>query len=157
MNFAESWALLLVEGSILASSMVIILAFRRELKIVLPKRVKALSGGKKSLETHLEKINQLLKESESLSDDLSHNLAEKREMVKTLVEALDGRIRTLQPLLETAGPKNPAPAQGAAGKEGKDPVLEMAMAGCPVGEISKRLGLSKEEVQLTLDLRKITA
>jgi len=156
MNFAESWAFLLVEGSILASSMVIILVFRRELKSVFPKRAKALSGGRKSLETHLEKINQLLKESESLSVDLSHNLAEKREMVNTLVEALDGRIQTLQPLLEKAGPKNPA-APASPGKEGKDPVLEMAMAGCPVGEISRRLGVSKEEVQLTLDLRKITA
>jgi hypothetical protein len=33
----------------------------------------------------------------------------------------------------------------------------MATAGCGVGDIAKRLGLSQEEVQLILDLRKITA
>ncbi len=155
MNFAENWALLLVEGSVLASSLVVILALRRELRTAFPKRVKAYAGGKKSLESHLEKINQLLKESESLSADLSQNLAEKREMVKTLIGALDGKIQTLQPLLEKTGTNDPATAPAAKG--GKDPVLEMAMAGCAVGEISRRLGLSKEEVQLTLDLRKMNA
>ena len=102
-------------------------------------------------------MNQLLKESESLSADLSHNLSEKREMVKKLVEALDERIQTLQPLLEKTDPKSPAQRPPTPGKDGQDPIIEMAMAGCAVGEISKRLGLSKEEVQLILDLRKITA
>jgi hypothetical protein len=153
MNFAENWALLLVEGSILASSIVVILAFRRELKVASPKKVRALSGGRKNLENQLEKMNQLLKESETLSSDLSQNLAEKREMVKKLVEALDGRIQALQPLLEKGNPESPIPAPAVPGK---DPIVEMAIAGCEVGEISKRLGLSKEEVQLILDLRKIT-
>jgi hypothetical protein len=153
MNIAENWALLLVEGSILASSIVVILAFRRELKVASPKKVRALSGGRKNLENQLEKMNQLLKESETLSSDLSQNLAEKREMVKKLVEALDGRIQTLQPLLEKGNPESPIPAPAVPGK---DPIVEMAIAGCEVGEISKRLGLSKEEVQLILDLRKIT-
>ncbi len=153
MNFAENWALLLVEGSILASSIVVILAFKRELKAASPKKVRALSGGRKNLENQLEKMNQLLKESETLSSDLSQNLAEKREMVKKLVEALDGRIQTLQPLLEKGNPESPIPAPAVPGK---DPIVEMAIAGCEVGEISKRLGLSKEEVQLILDLRKIT-
>ncbi len=154
MNFAESWALVLVEGSILASSLVILLALRRELKAASPRRGKAAAGGRKGLENSLEKINQLLKESESLSSDLSQNLAEKREMVKNLVQALDEKVRTLQPLLEKAVP---APSsQAAPGQDGQEPVIEMAMAGCGVGDISKRLGLSKEEVQLILDLRAIT-
>jgi hypothetical protein len=153
MNFAENWALLLVEGSILASSIAVILAFKRELKAASPKKVRALSGGRKNLENQLEKMNQLLKESETLSSDLSQNLAEKREMVKKLVEALDGRIQALQPLLEKGNLESPIPAPA---EPGKDPIVEMAIAGCGVGEISKRLGLSKEEVQLILDLRKIT-
>jgi hypothetical protein len=153
MNFAENWALLLVEGSILASSIAVILAFKRELKAASPKKVRALSGGRKNLENQLEKMNQLLKESETLSSDLSQNLAEKREMVKKLVEALDGRIQALQPLLEKGNLESPIPPPA---EPGKDPIVEMAIAGCGVGEISKRLGLSKEEVQLILDLRKIT-
>ncbi len=153
MNFAENWALLLVEGSIVASSIIVILAFKRELKVASPRKVRALSGGRKNLENQLEKMNQLLKESETLSSDLSQNLAEKREMVKKLVEALDGRIQALQPLLEKGSPESPVPPPAAPGK---DPIVEMAVAGCGVGEISKRLGLSKEEVQLILDLRKIT-
>jgi hypothetical protein len=157
MNFADTWGLLLVESSILASIFIIILFVKRTLNIIPPKRVKALSTGKKNLESNLEKINQLLKESESLSLDLSNNLAEKREIVKKLVETLDERIQTLNQLLEKIEGKIPASNPGPNGKEGNGQILEMAMAGCGVADIAKRLGLSKEEVQLILDLRKITS
>jgi hypothetical protein len=156
MNFSETWGLLLVEGSILASVFIILLFVKKTLKLIPPKRVKALSSGKKNLETNLEKINQLLKESESFSLDLSNNLAEKREIVKKLVETLDEKIQALSQLLERIESKIPASTPGPKGKDGNSQIVEMAMAGCGVDDIAKRLGLSKEEVQLILDLRKIT-
>lgn len=156
MNFANRWELLLVEGTILASVFIIILFVKRALRLIPSKRVRALSSGKKDLETNLERINQLLGESESLSRKFSDNLAEKREIAKNLVETLDGRIRTLNQLLEKIEGKIPASNPAPNGKDGNGQILEMAMAGCGVDDIAKRLGLSKEEVQLILDLRKIT-
>ncbi len=156
MNLANTWGLLLIEGSILASVLIIVLFVKRALRLIPPKQAKAFSNSRKNLETNLEKINQLLKESESLSLDLSNNLAEKREIVKKLVETLDERIQTLNQLLEKIEGKIPASNPGPNGKEGNGQILEMAMAGCGVADIAKRLGLSKEEVQLILDLRKIT-
>ena len=156
MNFSETWGLLLLEGSILASVFIIILFLKKNLQLIPPKRVKALSSGKKNLETNLEKINQLLKESESLSLDLSNNLTEKREIVKNLVETLDEKIRALSQLLERIESKIAASTAEPKGKDGNSQIVEMAMAGCGVDDIAKRLGLSKEEVQLILDLRKIT-
>ncbi len=156
MNFANRWELLLVEGTILASVFIIILFVKRALRLIPSKRVRALSSGKKDLETNLEKINQLLGESESLSRKFSDNLAEKREIAKNLVETLDGRIRTLNQLLEKIEGKIPASNPAPNGKDGNGKILEMARAGCGVDDIAKRLGLSKEEVQLILDLRKIT-
>lgn len=156
MNFADAWGLLLVEGSILISVLIIILFVKRALKLLPPKKTRALSSSKKNLDTNLEKINQLLKESQTLSSDLSNNLTEKSDIVKRLIDNLDEKIQSLNQLLEKVEGKIPPPNAGANGKEGNDQILEMAMAGCGVTDIAKRLGLSKEEVQLILDLRKIT-
>jgi len=156
MNSLDGWGLLLVEASILASLLFIILFVRRALRSVSPKRARMLSKSKKTFETHLGKINQLLKESETLSLDLSNNLEEKREIVKKLMDSLDEKIKSLEQLLEKVEGKIPAPDVGPNGQDGSGQIVEMALAGCGVADIAKRLGLSKEEVQLILDLRKIT-
>jgi hypothetical protein len=155
MSLTDAWGLLLVEGTILASFLTIVLFLRRTQRVVPSKRGKALAGGRK-LEGNLEKINQLLKESESLSGDLSQTLAEKRELVKSLIESLDGRIQNLTQLLAKIEEKIPASPPKASAREGNGQILEMATAGCGVADIAKRLGLSQEEVQLILDLRKVT-
>ena len=157
MNFSDPWGLLLVEGSILASGLIILLYVKRALTPIPPKKAKAFSNSKKSLETNLEKINQLLQESQTLSLDLSSNLGEKKEIVKKLVESLDEKIQNLNQSLGKIEGKIPAPKPGPDGPEENGQVLEMAMAGCGTADIAKRLGLSKEEVQLILDLRKITS
>ncbi len=156
MSTASFWGLLLIEGSILISALIIVLYLRRALKSN-PKRSKSLSGGKKGLESNVEKINQLLKESESLSLNLSNNLGEKREIVKKLVETLDERIDTLSRLLAKIEGKVPDCETAPEARDGKGQIVQMALAGCEVADIAKRLGLSKEEVQLILDLRKITS
>jgi hypothetical protein len=156
MNFNDAWGLLLVEASILASLLVILFFVRRALRMAPPKKARGLTQSKKSLETNLERINQLLKESETLTQDLTNNLAEKREIIKKLMESLDEKIRGLNLLLEKVEGKIPPPGPAVGGREGNGPVVEMALAGCGVSDIAKRLGLSQEEVQLILDLRKIT-
>jgi DNA-binding NarL/FixJ family response regulator len=64
-------------------------------------------------------------------------LDEKILSLNLLVEKIEGKISAKTP-------------------EGNGQILEMAVAGCGVSDIAKRLGLSQEEVRLILDLRKIT-
>jgi septal ring factor EnvC (AmiA/AmiB activator) len=156
MNFNDPWGLLLVEVSILVSLLVILFFVRRTLRMAPPKKARGLTQSRKSLETNLERINQLLKESETLTQDLTNNLTEKREIIKKLMESLDEKIRSLNLVVEKLEGKRPPPAPIVAGREGNGPVVEMALAGCGVPDIAKRLGLSQEEVRLILDLRKIT-
>jgi len=156
MNFSDPWGLLLVEASILASLVVILFFVRRALRMAPPKKARGLTQSRKSLETNLEKINQLLKESETLTQDLTNNLAEKREIIKKLMESLDEKIRGLNLVLEKVEGKMTPPGPMIGGREGNGPVVEMALAGCGVSDIARRLGLSQEEVRLILDLRKIT-
>jgi hypothetical protein len=156
MNLSDPLGLLLVEASILASLVVILFSVRRTLRMAPPKKARGLTQSRKSLETNLERINQLLKESESLTQDFTNNLEEKREIIKKLMESLDEKICGLNLLLEKIEGKIPPPRPAAKGKEGNGPVVEMALAGCGVSDIARRLGLSQEEVRLILDLRKIT-
>ena len=151
MNLSDAWVLLLVEASILTALFIIVLFLRRTLKSIPPKKIKGWTQSKKNLETNLEKINQLLQESVTLSQNLSNDLTEKREIIEKLMESLDEKIRTLNLLVEKIEGKIPVNAP-----EGNGQILEMAMAGCGVSDIAKRLGLSQEEVRLILDLRKIT-
>jgi hypothetical protein len=157
MNFSDPWGLLLVEASILVSLVVILFFVRRTLRMAPPKKARGLTHSRKSLETNLERINQLLKESENLTQDFTNNLAEKREIIKKLMESLDEKIRGLNLVLEKIEGKIPPKGLVAKGKEGNGPVVEMALAGCGVSDIARRLGLSQEEVRLILDLRKITS
>ena len=157
MNFSDPWGLLLVEASILVSLVVILFFVRRTLRMAAPKKARGLTQSKKSLETNLERINQLLKESESLTQDFTNNLAEKREIIKKLMESLDEKIRGLNMVLEKIEGKVHPPGLVAKSREGNGPVVEMALAGCGVSDIARRLGLSQEEVRLILDLRKITS
>jgi len=156
MNFNDAWGLLLVEASILASLLVILFFVRRTLRMAPAKKARGLTQSRKNLETNLERINHLLKESETLTQDLTNNLAEKREIIKKLMDSLDEKIRGLNLLLEKLEGKIPPPGPAVGGREGNGPVVEMALAGCGVSDIAKRLGLSQEEVRLILDLRKIT-
>ena len=156
MNISDAWGFLLVEASILASLLIIVIFLRKTLKIIPPKKIKGLTQSKKNLETNLEKINQLLQESETLSQDLSNNLSEKREIIKKLMDSLDEKILSLNLLVEKIEGKIPAKTPSVNGPEGNGQIVEMAMAGCGVSDIAKHLGLSQEEVRLILDLRKIT-
>lgn len=159
MNFLTDigLGLALIEASILASLVIIILIIKRSLRSTSSKRGKGAHKEQKNLYAKIDKLSDLLKESESLSQDLSKNLAEKREIVQTLLNTLDEKIQVLEQVLEKIDRKEPVLTADVNGQEGGGEVVELAQAGCAVPDIARRLGLSKEEVQLILDLRKITA
>ena len=150
MNFTDPWGFLLLESSLVACVLIIVTFIRRSGDAVSPKRAKALSAGRKSLTANLERIDELLRESESFSREFSQALSEKREIVKLLTESLDERIGRLKALLEKMETTPLSSEKGSSGN-----ILEMAQAGCDVAEIARRLGLSKEEVQLNLDLKNL--
>ncbi len=154
MNLIDTWGFWVVEGTLVASFLTVLLFLRRAQKGIPSKKGKPLAGGRK-LEGNLDKMNQLLKESESLSADLSQTLAEKRELVKNLVESLDAKIQNLAQLVKKIEEKIPPSPPKASAQDGSGQILEMATAGCGVADIAKRLGLSQEEVQLILNLRKV--
>jgi hypothetical protein len=159
MNFLTDIGLnwVLTEATILASLVILILIIKRTLRSTSSKRGKVASKEQKNLYAKIDKLSDLLKESESLSQDLSENLVEKREIVQTLLNTLDEKIQVLEQVLEKIDRKEPVLTVDGKGQEGGGEVMELAQAGCAVPDIAKRLGLSKEEVQLILDLRKITA
>jgi uncharacterized membrane protein YhiD involved in acid resistance len=159
MNFLTDigLGLALIEASIVASLVIIILIIKRTIRSSPSKRRKVAGKEQKNLYAKIDKLNDLLKESESLSQDLSKNLAEKREIVQSLLSTLDEKIQVLEQVLEKIDRKEPVLTSDVNGREGGEDVVELAQAGCAIPDIAKRLGLSKEEVQLILDLRKITA
>jgi hypothetical protein len=157
MNYLNTEGLLLlVEGTIFFSLTITLLFMRRTLNQVYAKRVKHFSSGKNHYPLDMDKFNAMLKESASLSQDLSKNLEEKKEIVKKLLATLDEKILSFHQLLEKAGQGEKRSTSDLPATVGTDPVLEMALAGYGVSDIAKRLRLSKEEIQLILDLKKIT-
>jgi hypothetical protein len=104
---------------------------------------------------NFDKIKGLVKESEVISLNLSKNLEEKKEIVNRLLDTLDGRIQRFNRLVKKKEERENLSVDPEVRKEDHHSVLELAQKGYGVPDISRRLGLSKEEVQLTLDLNKM--
>ena len=149
--------LIFIEGSILVSLMITLLFLRRALNLVYAKRAKRFSHEKNPNPVDMNKLSALLKESAVISQNLSKTLEEKKEIVRRLSDTLDGKIRNLHQLLEKTGPRETNAIPPKPGSDRDHLVSEMALSGCGVPDIARHLGSSKEEVQLILDLKKITA
>jgi hypothetical protein len=147
--------LILVEGSILLSFLVTLLFLRRRTNPTWAKRVKGLGRGKNS-PVDLARFQELLRETELLSQDLSKNLEEKREITRRLLETLDMKMIYLEGLIHQVREKEKMKPMLIREEENHESILEMALSGCGVSDIAKRLGRSKEEIQLILDVRKLT-
>ncbi len=145
--------LILVEGSILVSFLVLILFVRRRINPALVRKMR--KGPLKSSTTSWDwnRLQRLLRETESISQNLSRNLEEKKEIARRLLEGLDSRLERLQKGINSS-PQGKGPV--IEEMEGPDPVLRMAAAGLGVADMSRRLGRSREEIQLILDLQKWT-
>jgi hypothetical protein len=146
--------LILVEGSIILSFLVTLLFLKRKMNPVWAKRVKCLGRGKNA-SVDLSRAQELLRQTELLSRDLSKNLEEKREITKRLLETLDTKMVYLESLIREVKEKEKSRPMLVREEENHESILEMALSGCGVSDIAKRLGRSKEEIQLILDVRKL--
>jgi hypothetical protein len=91
-------------------------------------------------------LNEWVQASESICQDLSRNLEEKKEITKRLIAQLDEKIQSLQAMLKKVDEGDAFPPQ--------EKIVEMAEAGCDISDIARQLRLSQGEIQLTLDLQK---
>ncbi len=149
--------LMVIEGSILVSFLITLLAIKRSLAPLAVKRALDFPSSPKNPSLDIDKLKELLRESESISLNLTKNLEEKKEIAKRLMATLDEKIQSLNRLLEKTKEKNFPSVPLSPEKDAVSQILEMALSGCGIAEIARRLGLSKEEVQLILDLKKINA
>jgi hypothetical protein len=143
----------LVEGTLVSFFVFTILFLKKSFPPPSPERAKAGPRKKKSADD--VRLDDLLKESEAISRDLAQNLQEKKEVVARLIGALDEKIHDLNRVLEKVNETRPPLIGETAPPQQDSEVLALARTGFPVSDIARRLGRSKEEVQLVLDLEKI--
>jgi hypothetical protein len=146
--------LFLVEGSILLSFLVILREIRKGMNPAYLRVARNMCL--KSPYPNLNQLNHLLKDAEEMSLTLSRNLDEKREMIKKLSDKLEEKIQLLGRLREREETEDFVALGGPYRSNGNGQILKMALDGYGVHDISKRLALPKEEVQLTLDIEKIS-
>lgn len=130
--------LIVMEGTIILSLFIILLCVRR-----VGNRVKGLPRPSS------ESGKGWVREFGGLCQNLTTNLEEKREITLQLISQLDERIHTLRSLLKKMDEKSVSPKNGVDAE-----IARMAEAGLDITQIARKLGLSKGEVQLTLDLKR---
>jgi Family of unknown function (DUF6115) len=146
--------LILGEGSILLSFLLTFLYLRKRVSPDWARRVKNPGGGK-GAPVDLIRFQELLRETEILSRELSKNLEEKKEITRRLLERLDLKMAHLETLMRQVKEKEKTPAFPVREEENPASVLELARAGFGVSDIARRLGRSKEEIQLVLDVTQL--
>ncbi len=107
-------------------------------------------------------LESFISEAQKLSTEFDRLLGEKRELVATTLNTLDGRIRQLKQMaagLEQARPPARTPAPAAAAPAGDDSlarfrrqVLELTRQGKSPADIAEATGKSRGEVELVLGL-----
>lgn len=143
--------LILVEGSILISFGILLLYVRKRMNPAFSRRIRKGSPKSSTAPWNWDHLQTLLKEAESISQSLSRNIEEKKEIARRLLEALDSRMDRLQKNVNGF----PQGKNSVLEKRvSSDPVLMMAADGWAVADMSRRLGRSREEIQLILDLQK---
>ncbi len=130
--------MVVVEGSIILSLFILLLYIRR-----------VGSRGKVIAALGSEPIKGWVDELGGLCQNLEKNLEEKREITVRLISQLDERVLTLRSLLKRVDEKSLSPKNGVDAE-----IVRMSESGLDITQIARELGLSKGEVQLTLDLKR---
>lgn len=144
--------LILVEGSILITFLITLVLIRKRMSPFSHRRI----SGPLPLKTRLpdgDRLHRLVREAETISATLSRNLEEKKERAGQLIAALEEKIQRLERMAQKFSPAPCGPA--LASGDGREEIMKMSLAGHGTAEIAARLGLSRQEVQLILDLGKI--
>ncbi len=147
--------LILVEGSILLSFLLTFLYLRKRVNPGWARRVKNPVSGKGG-PIDLARFQELLRETELLSRELSKNLEEKKEITRRLLERLDTKMAHLETLMKQVKEKEKIQGYSIREEENPGSILELSRAGIGVSDIARRLGRSKEEIQLVLDVTQLT-
>jgi hypothetical protein len=156
MNLTGLETLLIVaQACLLLSCLLIFLSLRKRISPGWARRTRN-PGGRNHLPVDLARFQELLRETEALSRELSRNLEEKKEITRRLLERLDGKTAHLETLMRQALAKENSRPQQAPEEENPGSILELSRAGFGVPDIARRLGRSKEEIQLVLDVTQLT-
>ncbi len=146
MNFINvETGLIVIEGTLLLSLLITLVSMRR----ILPR-----SAAKESPLLDSDQIREWARESETICQGLSKNLEEKKVIVRRLIAQLDEKIRTFEILLKEGEGKGGRLSHDGEERDLGDQVCDLVRTGCDVSEISRRLHLSKGEVELILDLKR---
>lgn len=143
--------LILVEGSLLFAFLLMFLSLRRRVNPAWARRLKN-PGGAKGAPVDLIRFQELVRETEALSRELSKTLEEKKEITRRLLERLDLKMMHLETLMTQVKEKEKSQAGPVRKEDPPASILELARSGLGIADIAGRLGCSKEEIQLVLDM-----
>ena len=101
----------------------------------------------------IEKLRELMEESQTITRDLAENLKDKKIISQQLLEQLDEKINTLTWLLGRAEGLSDRPRPADHSPNVYVQAIELAEKGLTLPEIEKQLHLAQGEVQLLLDLK----
>jgi hypothetical protein len=147
--------LIFLEGTILLSFLLTLFYVRKRMNPAWARRVKTPNGAK-GAPIDLIRFQELLRETEVLSRELSKNLEEKKEITRRLLERLDMKMMNLETLMRQVKEKEKTQAHSAPEEENPASILDLARSGLGVSDIARHLGRSKEEIQLVLDVTRLT-
>jgi len=146
MNFINvETGLIVIEGTLLLSLLITLISMRRIL---------TRSVSKESTVPDSDQIREWVRESEAICQGLSKNLEEKKAIVSRLMAQLDEKIQSFEILLKEGEREGRTVSPDGKGRDLGDQVCDLIKTGCDVSEISRRLHLSKGEVELILDLKR---
>jgi hypothetical protein len=147
--------LILVELSILISLLILLFWIHRSIRSLPPLAAEGVSGGRRIRTGEMEKLGQLLRESQSISRQLSKNIEEKKEITQRVLKGLDERIQALGREFQRADHRPEVFASSRySEKDVYTRALEMSSAGANPTEIARALRLPKGEAQLIYDLQR---
>ena len=146
--------LILVELSIVVSFFIILFWVRRSVRSIGPGRPSGVRVSRRLAAGEMEKLSDLLQESQSISRRLTKHLEEKKEITHRLMRGLDEKIQTMDRQIHSMDRRGTPEPSPPPEKDVYARALEMSNAGVDPVEISRLLNLPKGEVQLISDLQK---
>lgn len=122
------------------------------------KAKKSVSSNEES-EALMASLENFLKESKEISQGFAENLDEKKKSIKSLISQLDDKVKEINLYLRSLevhlrDVKSDFRGPGDDDPDLKDEIIMLAEQNLSTNEIAQRVGRPKDEVELTLDLKK---
>lgn len=145
----EMW-FLIIGASILASSLITFVCYKKISDLIWAQRIKNKNLLSKNFALIIEELSAVLKEAETFSSNFSKFLEERKEI---FLSNGSGRENNKKEIVAQRADNMEiyCPAANSL-KQKAIHIRQLASAGCAVADIAWQLGLSREEVQLILNL-----